>query len=934
MTAAPLEYRWLDQNLRFAAGVANAGPRVKANGERYGSASCHLAMALHGVLDDPQSPPGTSTPGLDPPFKQLQALMNGIGNAPLDEARRALVSLVKQVPMLCDARAFAAPAGMHDLPQILATAYYARTGRVNFATNYRRAINRLHWLLLLIQAENILVPGEGLDMERDLDVRAMQARLVERINAPAEDLKLPERLQTRITVTGRDLFPTPAAVIAAIGMSDKPIVEGASDLKDEAVSPRARSFVQFVTEIDLYFLDETTMHQLGPDASTQARYLGHMRAMLQDAAPRLAAGVMPCDRTPIVSPWYAAIVLAVRNYAITLAFVLGAPKADDASAVPWTLFSLSALGDTSVAAELCSKLAPEQIPISLRPFDSLFAARSKSMYVCAREQTGPWWVLLRATLSGLTIAGADALAHAMVEATQNDDSLVASEMHVKMRNAVMLCALMHTQTGMRVLGHRIGSANDITAFPLADMVSRIKDPVCGQTPIDMVMCTYSGTSDLAALASDDLAFNEGATRRQEYAWIQELSQRAVAVELPAYPPPTPAPAVVAETVDGFCAALKAMGLDYLDSCVKSGGGRISLSDQRAAVPFESAVTKEELLNTLCRASTAHASLHCGTWLTVAFAFAVELERHYQTTEWPLLRSPCCDGRAVDRLKDEAWLRSHFCYLTEQALHSSRSGGMWAAGKHLVLVAWVATEEQKLDGRPLGGEDPDADNDANVMMFARAITPHTVRGNGILADDALLLTPDWRREVEARGWDSVVECARAFERALHARNTIEQRRIQLAREGEEQRYREQFPDKSGDVPLPPLDAAHMPFLPASSVDRQRAAADASGPGCFDATAVRPLDKATEIAMERFRLRTHEAMYHRDILICRTNYEHGVAVAVLGVPCDADDISTERRIRRAGYTATKRTTGMAGLVARLGLYGHKHEVPEDQRRGLLG
>ena len=622
-------------------------------------------MALHGVLDDPQSPPGTSTPGLDPPFKQLQALMNGIGNAPLDEARRALVSLVKQVPMLCDARAFAAPAGMHDLPQILATAYYARTGRVNFATNYRRAINRLHWLLLLIQAENILVPGEGLDMERDLDVRAMQARLVERINAPAEDLKLPERLQTRITVTGRDLFPTPAAVIAAIGMSDKPIVEGASDLKDEAVSPRARSFVQFVTEIDLYFLDETTMHQLGPDASTQARYLGHMRAMLQDAAPRLAAGVMPCDRTPIVSPWYAAIVLAVRNYAITLAFVLGAPKADDASAVPWTLFSLSALGDTSVAAELCSKLAPEQIPISLRPFDSLFAARSKSMYVCAREQTGPWWVLLRATLSGLTIAGADALAHAMVEATQNDDSLVASEMHVKMRNAVMLCALMHTQTGMRVLGHRIGSANDITAFPLADMVSRIKDPVCGQTPIDMVMCTYSGTSDLAALASDDLAFNEGATRRQEYAWIQELSQRAVAVELPAYPPPTPAPAVVAETVDGFCAALKAMGLDYLDSCIKSGGGRISLSDQRAAVPFESAVTKEELLNTLCRASTAHASLHCGTWLTVAFAFAVELERHYQTTEWPLLRSPCCDGRAVDRLKDEAWLRSHFCYLTEQ-----------------------------------------------------------------------------------------------------------------------------------------------------------------------------------------------------------------------------------------------------------------------------
>ena len=44
--------RWLEQNLRFASGVAAAGPVVKASGERYASASTHLAMALHMVLDE------------------------------------------------------------------------------------------------------------------------------------------------------------------------------------------------------------------------------------------------------------------------------------------------------------------------------------------------------------------------------------------------------------------------------------------------------------------------------------------------------------------------------------------------------------------------------------------------------------------------------------------------------------------------------------------------------------------------------------------------------------------------------------------------------------------------------------------------------------------------------------------------------------------
>ena len=823
MSAVQLKYNWLEQNLRFVAGVADAGPRVKARGERYASASCHLAMALHNVLDDPLSPPGLVTEELDSPFKQLETLMDGIGNEPLDEARVALVALVRQVPMLCDVRAFAAPAGMHDLPEILATAYYGRTGRVNFSTNYRRAINRLHWLLLMIKDEDILLPGEG------LDVRAVQARLVERICSTTQDLEVPLRLQPRTSVTGRDIFPTPAAIIAAIGTSHKPLVEGVSDLREEAVSPRARAFIQFVKEIDARFIDETMMHQLDTgEASTQARYLAHMRAMLQDAAPRLAAGVMPCDRTPIVSPWYASIVLAVRNYAITLAYVLGAPKAGDASAIPWTLFSLSALADTGVVYELASKLEPDQIPIELRPFDSLFAARSKSMYVCSRKQGGPWWVLLRATLSGLTVADADELAAQMLKATRSENAVLAGEMRMVMRNSVMLCALMHTQTGMRVLGYRARPPDPkredkIADFPLAALVKRVKDPICGQTPIDMMMTTYSGTSDLAALASDDLAFNEGATRRHEYAWIQELALRSVQVDLPEYQPPSPTPAVVTATVDNFCGALQVIGMDYLEGCSQD----TTTDRPEDAVPEEYALNKAEMLKTLCRASTADASLHCSRWLTIAFYFAVELEKYYQTGlgERPLLRSPCRKGLDCDRLKDEAWLRSHFCYMTEQALHSSRSGGMWAAGKHLVLVAWVATEAQDIHGDPYDDSAWNPDRDG-VMMFARAITPHTVRGTGVDAADAQLLSADWRREVEARGWDSVKECAHAFEHALHHRNAKEVQRHELRRVGQLERYKEQFPDKSRDVPLPLVSAARMPVILAHSVDRTRAAASRS------------------------------------------------------------------------------------------------------------
>ena len=80
-----------------------------------------------------------------------------------------------------------------------------------------------------------------------------------------------------------------------------------------------------------------------------------------------------------------------------------------------------------------------------------------------------------------------------------------------------------------------------------------------------------------------------------------------------------------------------------------------------------------------------------------------------------------------------------------------------------------------------------------------------------------------REVETRGWDSVVECARAFERALHDRNVREQRRHAEAYRLQQERQAAVAPDEQ--EPLPEPQGPRMPMVLAHSVDRQRAGAKA-------------------------------------------------------------------------------------------------------------
>ena len=119
------------------------------------------------------------------------------------------------------------------------------------------------------------------------------------------------------------------------------------------------------------------------------------------------------------------------------------------------------------------------------------------------------------------------------------------------------------------------------------------------------------------------------------------------------------------------------------------------------------------------------------------------------------------------------------------------------------------------------------------------------------------------------------------------------------------------EKVWQVDPPP----RVPAIPASGVERHRAAAKATGPGRFDKAQVPSLDAATDVAMQRFRERVQEAQAHDGILICSTGFAHGAAVAVLAVPSDESDLEHERKHRRSGQAPSKQATERAKLLSRL-------------------
>jgi hypothetical protein len=872
--------QWLENTLVFASDTAIAGLKVKANGERCGSASCHLALALYESMQ-PQGqeayegslPVGSDRATNNPvALDELRDLVLAVGGEDFEFARAEMVTLLDTVPALLGADRFNAPSGMHDLPQILATAWYGRDISVDSFNGYLRFVRRMHWLLFMVKGQWAQTP-QG----KDVDKQA----LLTAINETEGDNTLFARsaeTEIKLGLTGRMLMPTLAAVVAAVDVNSSSIVG-----KDDP-------FVKFVHKVHESFIaDNHEFSNVTITSPLEVQFLLHMNKFLSEAAEQLETAVLQCDRAPIIMPWYTLIVLAARRYAHVLAIALGVPKVEENTGVAFTLFTLFTLANPDVEAMLNPGVEERSRPLSLRPMRSLFSARSKSMYMKSSTQSGPWWVLLRAALSGLSIDAADTLAKRLVEA--------AKIMPGVARNVGMLCVLMHTQAGMRVVGMRTShDAHDLSDFPIAKLISRDKDPSNGQTPIDLLMTTFSGTSDLRLLASDDLAFNAEGHQVTEYAWKREIALR-VEDGLEIGPPPTRPPKCkedVGLTVRNFCNAMRAIGMDWMlsfsDAKAAAQGGPNNdgpvTAAGAAATPSEIVITREEMLSALCRVASSHAMMHCPEWLTISFALACKLEDFYQSPypaglgEPALIRgSRClvtCPGTEHDMRKDDTFLRSHFCLLAEMALHSARANGLWAMGYHLVLAAWLSTTSLTTP------EDSNVDEEYDdVRIFARVITAHTIPNRYDSDADPQLLTDEWRRSVEESGSDSVVQCAIEFQLALRECNLKAQ----------------QLHTETGDA------QQRVPAIHEDS-DRQICAQNkASGPGRFDQARVPALDKTTDAAMALFRVSVKQIDLQSKTFICSSPYAHGAAVAVLAIPPSNQEVY--RNMKRNGTNDEKRT-----------------------------
>ena len=834
------DWAWLNAEVAFATDRARVGPIVAGANARYGSASCHFALSIHQLLDDKEK------------NASLVQLVEQTTGTPADAAS-AMKKLVRNVPLLLETDNFSAPTGLYDFVQILATAHFAR-GRTEFSakegTPYRVFLSRLQWLLWSLKTlwlrTNITPTVKAVDFLLDNVIG----------NAGDEDpltiAAAAPRIFERFVLLGKDLMPTPLALVAPVGIS--------------ADMPADDSLHRFIEGIHTALLSEpgrTPLLTVG-QYSVGAEFIIHMQHFLIDAADRLITAVLPCDRAPIVAPWYAAIVLSVRTYAHTLLQVLGkkqSPPLADAQVdnVAFTLFVIVQLCDPDVATELGMEL----------PAHAFCSCRSRDMYTGDSAQYGPWWVLLRAALSGISIAEAIEVAKRLV-------ALSATQPQ-KARLAAFLCVCVHTQAGMAVVGYNTDGGTSISSFPVMNMMSRTQTRACRHSPIDVLLTTFSGTIDLASLASDDLAFTD--ISRQEEAWRVELTgEKSKSSKSVLHP----------EIVIGFCNAIKALAFDFLDVYIP-GATNAELDMGAELVPLSVAEAETVLL----RVGTSDATSHCCEWLQMAHAVNTKYEQFMQSRrkEPPLIKSPLLiegtANRADHVLQDEAFLRANFCALAEQALHGSRHAGLWTGGRHLVLMAWLScATPQSEDGEPFG-----------LRVFARVITEHTIRSDDAIGQKARLLPEGWASVISERGLDSIVEAARRFERLLHFRNMDAMTDFDAFSKSVPEKYKEldaELPSvASADSSAPPTLPPAMPCIPGHSIACDRLAAKAKGPLRFDRNVILSLDgSTTDSALEGLRLACNDKHRQASTYFCASPFLHGACVEVASFAPSIADVKYRR------------------------------------------
>lgn len=813
---------WLNTLLVSASDASRIAIPLKSNGERYAAASMRAAIELNQALKDEEKRRSFT--------EAVVAILAG--------PETALPKLVRSVPCMLEPARFSAPNGMFDLPQILTAAHF---GLCCGSSASSPVINGdAHDLLLkalnvvLIRVQSSLVTG-AISSDRDGFINSLGDR------TKWDRDWMPPRIALRMRDTGRDLLPSPAAVIAVLGANPTAALADNSNFY---------AYVRFIHE---KLWARSGGDKIWPKKSLEGhdaqfvQFLWHMRIFLSDSAERLSFAVLTCDRVPVVAPWYAMIILAARAYGMAVHSALlsepGKPPVP-ADPVEMTTFTLVAMAAGDVTGNMPN------------PARALFDAGTKSMYLRMEAQDGPYWVLLRAALSGIDTKQSEAVAQKLCMVKGANTAVCTT--------AVMLCALMRTQAGMAIFSYRNEKKSGLEAYELASLAADVVESVRKQSVFDFVMNTVSGTLDLEMLSSNDLAFVE--PDRIVAAWtggpLPEIGRETQHVEI----------------VDAWCNCMQAIGEHWT---ARLGNGSVfAVEPSGKATSVVRAITKQECENTLARAHASQASINHGKWLSMCFKLACQAETNHCSTDAPPLicshidlKHRCCTKMRPDLDCDNAWLRLNFRLKSELVLNSARRGGMLTAGNHVVLVAWVAVP-------------PAEASDNGVRIFARALTEHTVAAGataGRLVQDAAA----WRKTVTDRGDDSIVMAALEFERTLQAYNTLELTTYWPAREDVRKAVFSALPKseaaEKANVALEPL----LPHVPITTRARQSAAAHAQGPMRLDAKHVASLDTATDTALMRFRLAaTNKAMVD-SLFICQEPFEHGVSVAVVSSPAQVDE-----------------------------------------------
>lgn len=834
----PFDLAWLNDIIIAASDGASQSESLKASGERFASASMRVGLELHEALQT----------------ASVRAAFDRACSSLTATSASSLPAFVEALPVLLEAHRFRVPNGLFDIGNILTTVYFVPRSRDSLDMKaHERMLRRLNYLLIRVQISAL-----------DKSVERNSEGFIESL-AEIDAFPVPERTLLRYTETGKDLLPSPAAVFAVLGSN--PL----------AAATTTAGFYEYVKALHAELWERAgayqiwaTPHENAKDA-TMVKFLWHMRIFLNDSAERLSLSVISFDRVPIVAPWYAMLVLVARAYASAVYIALTGQ--DVVNDVDMTTFALCAMamGDPQ-----------EKLP---HPARTLFDAKIKSMYVRSEAQDGPYWVLLRAMLSGISVNAAKAVGEKLVACMSQNDGIGPV--------IALMCALMRTQAGMTIFSLRVDDRGPgLAAYPFAEKASQVVDAVHEQSVFDFLMCTTSGTLDVEMLSTDDLAFT--VPGRAVAAW--RGGHKAADVLEPE----------VARTkvVNAWCAAMTAIGDSWIEAARANAPLEQRKYDKKYAVR---SISLDQCHDSLSRAAASQAALHIGKWLAMVFRFAhAQEETLCRRGMPPLIRSPIdlsapdCRSMAPDVHSDNAWLRLNFRLQAELTLHAARRGGMWTQGNHLVMVAWVVAPKSRIH-----------EWDVGTRVFARAITRHTVDTAVPSYQEALLFSAEWKQNIERRGHDSIVDAAMQFERALQAYNEREMRVLHPQRVEISKRV---APDakSTDDVSAPPV----LPHVPRTSRDRQMAGGMAQGPTHLDPTLVGSLDDATDAALRRFRLASAEPELMESCFVCQTPFEHGVSIGVVSSPAQpAEDVKPARTAQLALQTWDTTEGQRAKLMRRL-------------------